>query len=377
MTLIKTILIGASLIQFITQPSFWKLDFYWFFLWIIAFNLLWFYVEKPKYKNIMLGMIAFLAIINTWILPQLPLLLLALLTIDLRTEWSRKAAGIVIGLLLILFSLLWIFVTSWPSTSMIMAFSGLLILSWWSAEQALVIKDRNERQYEYRLIQNEMEEKAELLKTQMQSMEEVYTLNERNRISRDLHDSVGHTLSTIAIQTAALEKLTEKTAPEASKMLKELHQFTKKGLSEVRSVIHSLKPAKYSRIAFFEKINSLIKEYENNHTLQVYFNRNDMLWALNEDQEQLLFRAIQEFLVNTTKHSQASEVRIQQHSTDSSIILTMQDNGIGTDEINPQMGLTGMEERAKLLGGKVTIRSSLNAGFKVRIVLPKGGYGHV
>ena len=101
---------------------------------------------------------------------------------------------------------------------------------------------------------------------------------------------------------------------------------------------------------------------------------NDMRWLLNEEQEQLLFRAIQEFLVNTTKHTQATEVRIHHHFTDTSVILTMQDNGEGTDAINPQMGLTGMEERAKLLGGKVTIQSATNAGFKVRIALPKGGY---
>ena len=61
----------------------------------------------------------------------------------------------------------------------------------------------------------------------------------------------------------------------------------------------------------------------------------------------------------------------------SSLIVTMQDNGVGTDSIIPQMGLTGMKERAKLLGGKVHIQSSINSGFRIRIVLPKGGYADV
>lgn len=377
MRFIKGVLVGLSLLQYIIQPSFWKTDFYWLFLWIIAFNLLWFYIEKLKYRKVMLGIIGLLGIVNILTLPDLPIALFALFTIDVRTELSRKQAGIFLGSMLVIVGSIWSFFTDWPPVNTVILFLAFLSFAWWSAEQGLVLKDRNERHYEYRLIQNEMEEKADLLKAQMQSMEEVYTLNERNRISRDLHDSVGHTLSTIVIQTAALEKLTEHSSPEASNMLNELHHFSKKGLSEVRSVIHALKPSKYDRIAFFDQINSLIKEYETNSNLQVYFNRNDMLWALNDDQEQLLFRAIQEFLVNTTKHSQASEVRIQQHFTDRSIILTMQDNGVGTDNIKPQMGLTGMEERAKLLGGKVSIQSSINAGFKVRIVLPKGGYGDV
>lgn len=374
MRLIKVTLLVFSLLQYITQSSFWRLDFYWFFLWIIAFQLLWFYIEKPHYKKIMLGMLSLFALINLMMLPDLPLMMLTLLAMDYRTELSRKTTGLVLAALLIAFVLIWTFLTEWPSISILFTMLGAIMLATWGVEQALDLKEKNEGRYQMVLIQRELEEKTELLQAQLQSVEEVYTLNERNRISRDLHDSVGHTLSTIVIQTAALEKLTEKSAPEASKMLQELNQFTKKGLINVREVIHALKPSKYNRIAFFEQLNNLVKEFEHNHNFQIYFNHNDMRWLLNEEQEQLLFRAIQEFLVNTTKHTQATEVRIHHHFTDISVILTMQDNGEGTDAINPQMGLTGMEERAKLLGGKVTIQSATNAGFKVRIALPKGGY---
>lgn len=377
MILIKIILTGLSFMQYATQSAFWRTDFYWLFIWIIAFHLLWFYVERPVLRGVMLGIIALLSVINTAILPQLPFLLLALLMIDIRTEWSRKGAGTAIGILGILFSLQWTFLTSWPALHTLLVFIGVLTLAWWSAEQSLVIKDRTERQYELKLIQNELEEKADLLHTHMQSMEEVYTLNERNRISRDLHDSVGHTLSTLVIQTAALQKLTEKSDPTASNMLGELHQFTQKGLSEVRSVIHALKPTHDTQVAFFERLNHLLKEHEHTSPFQIYFNHNERQWALNEEQEAVLFRAIQEFLVNSSKHSQATEVRIHLHFTDRSVILTMQDNGVGTDDIKPQMGLSGMEERAQLLGGKVTVRSSLHAGFNVRIVIPKGGNGYV
>ncbi|HLR92424.1 MAG TPA: sensor histidine kinase [Atopostipes sp.] len=374
---IKGVLVVLSLLQFITLPSFWQSEFYVFFLWIIAFQLLWFYIETRKLRKMMLGLLAVFAMVNSILLPEFPLLMYALYAIDIREEFSRVQAGVIFGSLFLLQSGIWAFFIGWPERSILITTLAIIIIAFWSTEQAQVIKRRNEQHYAFLLAQNEWKDKNDLLKMQMQSMEEVYTLNERNRISRDLHDSIGHTLSTLVIQLAAIEKLTEKKAPRASKMLKDLHEFTKKGLDNVREVIHEMKPEKYDRIAFIEKINQLIKEFETNTHVQVYFNQNELLWPLNEEQEQMVFRAIQEFLANTLKHSEATEVRIQNHFTESTLILTMQDNGKGTDEITPQMGLTGMKERTKLLGGKVSIQSAANNGFKVRIVLPKGGHVNV
>lgn len=377
MRFIKGMLLVLSLFQYLPESSFWQKDFYWFFLWIIAFQILWFYLENPRYRKRWLGLLAVLTFINAILLPELPMMMITLYVIDVREELSLKQTGIVLGGLLVLLSGAWTFLGAWPESSTLMFFMGFIGFGLFSTKQAAEIQKRNKRHYEYLLAQDALEEKTELLQSQMQSMEEVYTLNERNRISRDLHDSVGHTLSTIVIQLAAIEKMTEQKAPEASSMLNELHAFTKKGLKNVREVIHALKPSKYSHIAFIERIDHLVNEFGNNNHLQIFFNHNEPLWALNEEQEQMIFRAIQEFLVNTVKHSQADEVRILNHFTPSSLIVTMQDNGVGTDSIIPQMGLTGMKERAKLLGGKVHIQSSINSGFRIRIVLPKGGYADV
>ncbi len=157
-------------------------------------------------------------------------------------------------------------------------------------------------------------------------------------------------------------------------MVEELHQFTKDGLTNVREVIHEMKPNDYRRVAFIDRLQVLIQNFEKNTKIQIIFNTNESLWLLNEEQEMLIYRAIQEFLGNSSKHSSATEVRIQYHYTPSSIILTLHDNGKGTDSIVPKMGLSGMKERVKLLGGKITIQSASGEGFRIRIVLPKGGF---
>jgi len=371
---IKGVFLILSLFQYIGQASFWQNSFYWFFIWIVAFHLLWFYIEKPIYKKMMLSGLAFLAIINITVLPSLPILMVGLYMMDVREYFSRPITLMIAGGLLLVLAGVWTFMTQWPLVSHLFLLVGVMMITIWSAEQALDLKRRNKERYERMLAQNELKDKTDLLKSQMSSMEEVYKLNERNRISRDLHDSVGHTLSTIVIQLAAIEKITKESNPKASNMLSQLHHFTKEGLTNVREVIHEIKPSNYNRIAFVEQLDHLIKEFEANSQVQVYFNTNDTQWALNDDQESLIYRSVQEFLGNTTKHSTASEIRIQYHFTKSSVILTMQDNGEGTDEIEPQMGLTGMQERAKLLDGKVSIQSASGSGFKVRIVLPKGGF---
>lgn len=373
---IRIFLLLLSILQYIFIDSFWESAYVVFFIWIIFFQLLWFYIEKPQLKKWGLVFAGFLALLNSQLLPHLPFLMLSLYVLEIRLHFNLKQTSLILGSLLIAMVGLFVYQGAFPAVTEWLALFGLSTISFWSAEQQIELEYRQQEYYEHLLTQSDLETKSDLLKGQMQAMEELSIINERNRISRDLHDSVGHTLSTIVIQLAAISKLTEESNPAASKMLQQLHQFAKDGLTNIRQVIHEMKPANYRKIAFVERIKALIQEFELNSQIQVFFQANDMLWALNEEQETLIFRAIQEFLGNSAKHSQADEIRIQYHFTQNTLILTMQDNGIGTAAISPKMGLTGMEERVKLLGGKLTMQSAVGQGFRSRIVLPKGGFIH-
>ena len=374
MLVIKYILLLLSIIQFIPLEEFWRMNFFWFFIWIVSFHLGWFYTESKKNRQINSMILCIMALINIAILPKFPFLMLGLLTIELRQLYTRKKTAILLAFLSLFTVIIWTSVTVWPNADYLIFTIGVIILCVNMTEKYMLVEEQEISLYNFRSQTDEQESNLIALKSQMIAMEEIHTLNERNRISRDLHDSIGHTLSTIVIQLAAIEKLTEDNAPQASAMLKQLHQFTKDGLADVRQVIHKLKPQHYQKIAFIENIHNIISDFEHNSPIKVYFNNNQLLWELSPEQELLFVRAIQEFLGNSNKHSDAKEVRIQCHFTDSTVILTMTDNGKGTDVIKPQMGITGMRERTKLLGGKVHMHSAINKGFKIRIVLPKGGY---
>lgn len=366
-------LMGLSIIQFIFEMDFWMTAYYWFFIWLITFNIAWFYLDSVKQVKMNLVLLSLLAIINIYYLPQLPYLMICLLFIEAKINLNTKEFLVFVLSHFIVFISLFSVTDNWPSFNEITIFLAFLFLSQMLINQLLISKEAERIWYQQRKAQDESEEKANLLKSQILSMEEIYTLNERNRISRDLHDSVGHTLSTLIIQLAAISKLTQDNNPKASQMLNQLQSFTKEGLDNVRKVIHKMKPNNYSHVAFIQSLTSLISEFEAYSQIMVYFNHNDMQWRLNEAQEMLIYRAIQEFLSNSAKHSQATEIRIQYHSTAQSLILTMFDNGKGTNQIKPQLGLIGMQERAKLLGASIQIQSESGKGFKIRLVIAKEG----
>lgn len=227
--------------------------------------------------------------------------------------------------------------------------------------------------YRHQQVEQEHETSAQHLKNHIQTMKELYVMNERNRISRDIHDSIGHVLSTIIIQLGAMTNLTKTSHPQVSQMSQELRDFAANGLQDIRHIVHEMKPVEFQRMGFMVRIEEMLQEFQHLSGIHVLLNHNDPLWPLSEAQEAVLYRAIQEFVGNSAKHGHASEIRLNLHYTDQSLILNMVDDGQGTDEITPHLGLMGLEERIYHIGGKVSFQSAKGQGFKTRIVLNRGG----
>lgn len=121
------------------------------------------------------------------------------------------------------------------------------------------------RQSEEKLIQANKE-----LELQNMNVEDLTSLKERNRISREIHDSVGHSLPTIIIQLGAISRLI-KDSPAALAMTKNLESFTKESLDKVRMVVRDMKPDEYKNIDSVILINRLIEEHKKNTGIDVSF----------------------------------------------------------------------------------------------------------
>lgn len=220
-----------------------------------------------------------------------------------------------------------------------------------------------------RISQDQLKKANKDLEMYTDSMKELAILRERNRISREIHDSVGHSLSTIIIQLGAIEKIANKDGNMAANMANNLAQFAKNGLNEIRLALRELKPREFEKYENILAIEDLIREFKKLTGVDVRLGFTKEKWPLNGDQSFVVYRVVQEFLSNSIRHGKATKVNIFMSFNKEELILTLKDNGQGADNLEKGMGLTNIYERVNELGGQVDYDTQKGKGFLLRVVL--------
>lgn len=201
------------------------------------------------------------------------------------------------------------------------------------------------------------------------SVEEIAILKERNRISREIHDSVGHSLSTTIIQLGAIERLL--TNNELLKdLVHELREFVKESFQEVRDAVSALKPSEYENYQNLFKVEELIKNFIKLTNVDVKLTISKNTWPLSSVQSITLYRIIQESLSNSLRHGKATKINIFITFNIDHLIITISDNGKGCTIIKKGNGINSISERINELNGQVEFNSS-NEGFIIRASFPK------
>ena len=186
--------------------------------------------------------------------------------------------------------------------------------------------------------------------------------SERLRISRDLHDTLGHHLTALSLQLDVATRLSEGRAAEH---VQQAHAVTRLLLSDVRNVVSSLRES--SKLNLAEAIKALaIQPVE----ARVHLDLPESLIVEDAARAETLLRAVQEVLTNTARHACAQNLWIRLEPTGSGIMLTARDDGQGTNVVSFGNGLRGMKERFQEHGGRVDVESGAGAGFEVRAFLP-------
>ncbi|WP_234121903.1 sensor histidine kinase [Clostridium hydrogenum] len=209
------------------------------------------------------------------------------------------------------------------------------------------------------------------LEMYVSSIEEVTLLRERNRISREIHDSVGHALSTMVIQLGAVEKMIKKDPATAEQLTKNLRKFTQTSLDEVRMAVREIKPKEFEEYEGILNIEELIKNFKKMTGVEVRLSFTKEKWPLNSDQSLVIYRIVQEFLSNSVRHGKATIVHIIMAFTGENLVITLKDNGQGCDKLVEGVGIKSIRERAKELGGYFEYNSKRNEGFLVKIQIQR------
>lgn len=237
----------------------------------------------------------------------------------------------------------------------------------------LLVKSKHEEKERIRLLNERLEEANQRLRAYAIEVEQMAETRERNRLAREIHDTLGHALTGIA---AGLEAclMTVEIAPEVTKrQLNKIRDTARKGITDVRRSVKKLRPDDLERLPFQEALMEMTKDYSESSGMEITFDIFSWSDKLRQDQEDVIYRVLQECLTNAKRHGHATKVKITIGGNENYLLIVIADNGRGCDEVKQGFGLKHMRERLELLHG--TIHYWSDEGFIVEAMIPlnRGG----
>ncbi len=239
-----------------------------------------------------------------------------------------------------------------------------------AAVSLMAARQREERERAERLLA-ELEKAHRQLREYARRVEELAVAEERNRLAREIHDSLGHHLTVASVQLEAARGLLAVDPAQARAQIEKAQRSVKEALREVRRSVRALRPGKLEREPLAQSLRAMIEEFEATTALPVEFKVEGEEQRLSPAAELTLYRAAQEALTNVQKHAHASRVEMALCFAPHEVTLTVADNGVGAKEAGEGFGLRGLRERAELLGGSLTAENRAEGGFELRISLPR------
>jgi len=221
-----------------------------------------------------------------------------------------------------------------------------------------------------REARNELAGANQRLRQHAAQVEELATTKERNRLAREIHDSLGHYLTVVNVQISAAQTILAQDRSRALDHLAKAKTLTQEGLAEIRRSVATLRASPTESRPLPEALAKLVEKW-NSAGMQATLTILGNLRTLGPPAELTLYRAAQEALTNVGKHARTSHVDLTlDFASDSSVRLRVQDNGEGSSDTNGGFGLLGVRERVHLLNGEVRVRTQVGQGFTLEVELP-------
>ncbi|HZR17694.1 MAG TPA: GAF domain-containing protein [Verrucomicrobiae bacterium] len=196
---------------------------------------------------------------------------------------------------------------------------------------------------------------------------------ERNRLARDIHDTLAQGFTGVIVQLEAVEEAISKgLLAKASECLHRAGALARDSLQEARRSVQALRPQALENNDLFEALQELIRKMTAGTSVQAKFNVRGQPAELPQEWEQNLLRIGQEVLTNVLRHSQAARFNARLAFAQGEIRLVLQDDGKGFDPAGRHdgFGLRGIRERVETMGGRLLIRSATGQGTTISILLP-------
>lgn len=208
-----------------------------------------------------------------------------------------------------------------------------------------------------KMLKNQLNEANEQIK-------DLVKREERQRIARDLHDTLGHTLSLITLKSQLVEKLIVKNPERASVEAKEITQTSRTALKQLRELISDM------RMITVEEELEQIKAILQAANIELEIEQEASASSLSPIEQNILGMCLREAVTNVVKHSKATQCTVSVLESQGELILKVEDNGIGLeDQNNDGNGIRGMKERIALIDGFVEL-NTIHPGTLLKVKVP-------
>ncbi|MET7526227.1 HAMP domain-containing sensor histidine kinase [Streptomyces sp. NPDC005248] len=195
---------------------------------------------------------------------------------------------------------------------------------------------------------------------------------ERHRIAQELHDEIGQTLTAVLLE---LKRVADHVPPAAREELHQVQETTRASLDEIRRIARRLRPGVLEELGLTSALKALANEFTGS-ALTVRHHIDADLPPLSRDTELVLYRVAQESLTNAARHAGASRVELTVRRTPAGVELRVRDDGRGINGAPEGAGISGMRERALLIGAGLSLDAARDGGTEVRLTVPTSQRSH-
>src|SRR5215469_11795007 len=197
---------------------------------------------------------------------------------------------------------------------------------------------------------------------------------ERRKLSRELHDEVGQTMTALGMELGNLENIRESDAETFRQQLEELKRLNADAMRVIRDLAMGLRPSMLDDIGLEAALQWQGREFSRHTGVTARIEVEGNLDDLSDAQRTCMYRVVQEALTNCARHAKANDVVVYVRATDSGVLVRITDDGVGFDVRSSRggLGLLGMQERVKALCGNLKMSSQKMKGTTIQIWLPHG-----
>jgi signal transduction histidine kinase len=217
------------------------------------------------------------------------------------------------------------------------------------------------------------EELLEALTAAQQKVRELAVTEERGRMAREMHDSLGHRLTVTIVQLEGAQRLIPTDPERAARMIGNMRDEMKEALAELRRTVSALRVPIAEEKSLDIALSTLSQAFQQNTGIPTHFTVSPGFPGLPETHRLAFYRTAQEALTNIQRHAMAQNAWLQLRADDQQVTLILEDDGKGLNEGSENKsgsGLLGMRERAVQLGGEVHLADRLGGGTQLILTVP-------